>query len=387
METIRELEKAVADRDRQLVALRAKVEALEKREVLSDRRAGDLQRKQTAAEADIKALKKKRVEEIQGLELDVKRARSDAVAAAARAAEAEERVAREKAAHKRERDEHAAEERREKEKALNDQEESSRVHMLQLEAKIVELKELLNEARKQFAAPKAHTEEEFEELSSGGRRSARSRDMEYAIKFFSQRSWRVADWATVLKRQAWLEELWESKELWELKMEWARELFGMLMGQHWGVALGLYLTLTEHMPTRQIRRIGQVPEVPCFRVRAARMPSIPIARHIWRLSENCTCFDVQASSKVYQPSTNSYIRRVLLCNPHRATDVLLVPSIFPPLCKFMPEIHILTAEHGLSLSDTGRIAFQNLHDVAADIARETSRLLGLPLSAFDSAKP
>eukprot|EP00965_Chrysotila_dentata_P195269 6176895-Pleurochrysis_carterae.AAC.2 len=37
------------------------------------------------------------------------------------------------------------------------------------------------------------------------------------------------------------------------------------------------------------------------------------------------------------------------------------------------------------MSPSGRIAFQSLQDVAAEIARETARLAGLPLSAFSTS--
>eukprot|EP00965_Chrysotila_dentata_P098312 3250462-Pleurochrysis_carterae.AAC.1 len=58
-------------------------------------------------------------------------------------------------------------------------------------------------------------------------------------------------------KQGWLEQIWESKDVWDLRMDWARMLFGTCMSTHWGSKLGLYLSLTEHMPTRQIRRINQ----------------------------------------------------------------------------------------------------------------------------------
>eukprot|EP00965_Chrysotila_dentata_P221406 6192365-Pleurochrysis_carterae.AAC.5 len=51
--------------------------------------------------------------------------------------------------------------------------------------------------------------------------------------------------------------MWESEEVWDLRMGWARTLFGTCMSMHWGSKLGLYLSLTEHLPTRQIRRINQ----------------------------------------------------------------------------------------------------------------------------------
>eukprot|EP00965_Chrysotila_dentata_P195268 6176895-Pleurochrysis_carterae.AAC.1 len=260
METVRKLEGKVGERDEQLAGLRSKLEASEKREALLNRRVADLMRKEVTCSAELTALKKKRTTDTRESEAFAKRARGDAAAAAEKLSAAEaERARQDSKARKQE------EEARKQEETLHglnktikaDLEAASKQALL-LEARVVELKSKLDASRKEkLSAPKAHTEDEWEELSDVGRRSARSRNMEFVQSIMSLRAWRVADWATAVKRQGWLDELWETKELWELKMHWARELFGMLMGQHWGVSLGLYLTLTEHMPTRQIRRISQ----------------------------------------------------------------------------------------------------------------------------------
>eukprot|EP00965_Chrysotila_dentata_P228218 6196482-Pleurochrysis_carterae.AAC.1 len=70
---------------------------------------------------------------------------------------------------------------------------------------------------------KTYSEDEFESLSEGAKRVARSRDMitvKYAECFLSQRTWRVKDWITVFARHGWLNAFWESKEMRELHMAW-----------------------------------------------------------------------------------------------------------------------------------------------------------------------
>eukprot|EP00965_Chrysotila_dentata_P075665 2499255-Pleurochrysis_carterae.AAC.1 len=73
-----------------------------------------------------------------------------------------------------------------------------------------------------------------------------------------------------------MEELWESKETWTLRMDWMRKVLANCMSTHWGVKLGLYLALNEHMPSRQILRIAQVSyTLPTTRVRLR--PRLPRA--------------------------------------------------------------------------------------------------------------
>eukprot|EP00965_Chrysotila_dentata_P263277 6214801-Pleurochrysis_carterae.AAC.3 len=124
-------------------------------------------------------------------------------------------------------------------------------------ALIGELQAQLAARIRENAAPKAHTDEEFDMLSIAGKRTARHRDVEFALAFLSQRTWRAADWVIIVEKQGWLEDFFDSKQCWRLRMDWAHELFATCTSLHWGSKLGLYLTLTEHMPTRQIRRISQ----------------------------------------------------------------------------------------------------------------------------------
>eukprot|EP00965_Chrysotila_dentata_P047047 1561842-Pleurochrysis_carterae.AAC.1 len=128
--------------------------------------------------------------------------------------------------------------------------------------------------------------------------------------------------------------------MWELRMEWARTLFAECTSTHWGTRLGLYLSLTEHMPTRQIRRINQAPPPTCKRSNAA--------------------------SREFDPESNVYNKVPLVYNPHRASDVIYVPNILPPLNKFLPEIRELTRELGLSMSAEGGLAFQTLETLASE---------------------
>eukprot|EP00965_Chrysotila_dentata_P024580 813929-Pleurochrysis_carterae.AAC.1 len=45
-------------------------------------------------------------------------------------------------------------------------------------------------------------------------------------------------------------------------MDWARDLLAQCTSTHWRARFGLYLTLSEHVPTRQIRRITQACAAP-----------------------------------------------------------------------------------------------------------------------------
>eukprot|EP00965_Chrysotila_dentata_P127219 4207105-Pleurochrysis_carterae.AAC.1 len=93
-------------------------------------------------------------------------------------------------------------------------------------------------------------------VSEAAKRTACHRDIEYASWFIQQREWRVEECA-VMKRQGWLEAFWECKKMWGFRMDWVRTLLGTCMSTHWGSMLGLYLTLSEHVPSLQIRRINQ----------------------------------------------------------------------------------------------------------------------------------
>eukprot|EP00965_Chrysotila_dentata_P019595 651050-Pleurochrysis_carterae.AAC.2 len=161
------------------------------------------------------------------------------------------------------------------------QEELTRMEELvkELEEKSADLKAA------QMKAPKSYTEEEWAKLSYNGKATARHRAVHTFCEFLELGKWRPADVATALQRCDLLEDLWETREVWALRMEWARTIFGMCMSTHWGVRLGLHLVLVVHLPTHLIRRLGQV------------------------------------SCKDYDGQTNTYKPRLLLFNPHLATDI------------------------------------------------------------------
>jgi len=104
-----------------------------------------------------------------------------------------------------------------------------------------------------------HSPEAFAALSSDAQRQARSRALQFLGAFFdTQEHWRGHDIATALQRKGLLEELWDSREMWVLRMEWARDLHGVCTSHHWGAKFGLYLVITEHLSKSQIGRIAQV---------------------------------------------------------------------------------------------------------------------------------
>lgn len=229
-------------------------------------------------------------------------------------------------------------------------------NMCRLQAEVADLHERL-EAEAAPKPPKAHTVNEYDALSYEGQATARHRTTKYASEFLNTMpSWRGEDWASALHRHGTPEtgeytsplliEVWESKELWRLRMDWARELFGMCQSHHWGLKLGLYCTLTEHMPTRQLFRVAM------------------------------------SGSFNYDTSTDSFKPRVLLHNPHRTTDVLHVPRILPPPSSFLPELKALTAEHRLSMSADGRIAYQDLGSLLTSLIHETLRVTQTALSDY-----
>eukprot|EP00965_Chrysotila_dentata_P232057 6198739-Pleurochrysis_carterae.AAC.1 len=249
----------------------------------------------------------------------------------------------------------------------------------------------LAEACKDHVAPKAHTVDEFEELSAAGQRTARFRDIKFIEAFLGRRTWRAADWATALARHGLLDELWESKEVWRFRMEWGRELFSMCMGQHWGTKLGLYLALTEHMPTRQVLRIAQVCQPAPLRMfrhsaHLASRPRCAITPMRGKGLGSCGGHSpyLIVSSKDYNAETHSYHPRVLMRNPYAFSDVLYVHRIFPSITKFGSIIHELTSEHKLAVSAEGRIAYQSLEAISSTIARHTAKLFGVPLEHFSS---
>eukprot|EP00965_Chrysotila_dentata_P003813 124622-Pleurochrysis_carterae.AAC.1 len=92
----------------------------------------------------------------------------------------------------------------------------------------------------------------------------------------------------------------------------------------------------------------------------------------------CHVHASQASCKDYDSASNTYRRRVLLRNPHgpvndyRGDSVIYVPSIFPSLYKFIGELTNFTREHKLSVVANGRIAFQSLETIVAEVAHETA---------------
>eukprot|EP00965_Chrysotila_dentata_P076645 2530507-Pleurochrysis_carterae.AAC.2 len=106
-----------------------------------------------------------------------------------------------------------------------------------------ELQQLINE----LAAVKAESRkveglagsaEQFAALSEGAQRTARSRDVAFALSFLEQR--RIEDWIAALKKKGWLQDIQKSNEVLSLRREWARTLFSKCMSTHWGSRLGYY---------------------------------------------------------------------------------------------------------------------------------------------------
>ena len=119
----------------------------------------------------------------------------------------------------------------------------------------MELDELKSQVPK---APKSYTKEEFESLSEGAQYTAKSRNVTYGELLTGAHDFRPDEWVALAKRRGdeFVAGLFESKEMWKLRMDWLREMCGVCQYTHWGVKLGLYCTLTEHMPTRQQVRIS-----------------------------------------------------------------------------------------------------------------------------------
>eukprot|EP00965_Chrysotila_dentata_P245916 6206852-Pleurochrysis_carterae.AAC.1 len=182
-----------------------------------------------------------------------------------------------------------------------------------LEAAQKQVIELIESKEQAPKRPRSNTTQDFESMDYAGQATARHRAIKYAESLLDDFSWRGKDLATILKRKGLIEDVWESKELWTLRMEWARELFGQMMSFHWDVKLpGLYLTFTKHMlPTRLVRRVAQ------------------------------------AAPMDFSGETNSFHPRILLISPHLHYNVLTVSRILPASSKFANELVDLTDQHGL----------------------------------------
>ena len=198
------------------------------------------------------------------------------------------------------------------------------------------------------AAPHFHTEEEYAALAPGAQYTARSRQIQFAEWFLNRFEWRAADLATVIGRRGeqFLDDFFDTKELWRLRMEWLREVIGICENTHWRVKLGLYCTLSEHMPSRQLRRIAY------------------------------------AASFDYDVLSNNYRRRVLVTNPHKQSDIAVVPRILPPPCAFADDLKQLASSCDLTVSADGRIACQSLELLSTKLIHETCRTLNVDLSYF-----
>eukprot|EP00965_Chrysotila_dentata_P175722 5801076-Pleurochrysis_carterae.AAC.2 len=300
------LEATVAERDATISDLKQKLLALEKCDTLHKRRlsnvsntlgtqqseqkartaqlkkqhkaeAQELQTKLVAREAELKALSE-RSQRMQAEADDAaKLAKTEAKAAAARAKTASTNAAQKlKAAADEAAAQALAASELKKEKAAVDAQmaaleqncedtilEMNTEHELALDKARKRVEKLLAALEEQSSTgyhtsvPMGRSTDDFDSLSDAAQRTARHRDIEYATWFIAQREWRVEEWITVMKKQNWLEAFWECKEMWEYRMEWARTLLCTCMSTHFGSKLGLYLALTEHIPSRQIRRINQ----------------------------------------------------------------------------------------------------------------------------------
>eukprot|EP00965_Chrysotila_dentata_P158976 5252095-Pleurochrysis_carterae.AAC.1 len=369
------------ERDALIVELKRKLAAEEKRNFLHERRLHESKKTNElrTAELTIVSTELKRVRgdslqskldasrELESVRKHVKLAKAAAVKAVLEtaktkldAAAADARDERERYA---ERVEELEGELREKERVIEAIEASSedalekmfakRKVSLDSAEKLVEAVEaLLREARAELGPrTKVRTQKEFDGLSEGAKRTARSRDVSgYAEWFFHSREWRAADVATALERCELVEDVWETREVWELRMIWLNEVLATCTSQHWGVKLGPYLTLTEHIPTRQMLRISQA-AVPKFS---------PDPHHPCIQLADCTNV---ASCKTYDAETDTYRRKILVANPHAGAtsrhDVIYVPSILPSVPKFAPELKAFSQQNGLAMSANGRVAVQS----------------------------
>ena len=87
------------------------------------------------------------------------------------------------------------------------------------------------------------------EYSDGGERWARKQEIDFLGALFEEHSFRPETVATVLKNNDSLEEVFNTRQMWRLRLEWLRVLFAHIQEEHWdaqkAVAIIVSLNLSE----------------------------------------------------------------------------------------------------------------------------------------------
>ena len=118
--------------------------------------------------------------------------------------------------------------------------------------------ELCTQLRSKQAPALHRSTTDWSELAGDAYRQARSRDVQHLVSCLQEKEWRPEDVASALKAAGFLDEVFESKEVCELRMEWLSALRKQFNDDSWTARLALHLKVDLLLSERKIDKLRRL---------------------------------------------------------------------------------------------------------------------------------
>ena len=175
--------------------------------------------------------------------------------------------------------------------------------------------------------PVNRTVDEWASLSREAEWKAAQRERRYLSEFISSHDFRLKDVAAVLDELGMVEDLFKTQPFFQAHFNDVQTLVKRLEKEHFGEVFGLFLHYEMNLTFEKILRL------------------------------------TQAASKKFDKGLNFYSSKVLLYNPYRKDQRVMVPRLAPPKHKLAASKLTIEATLNVQSGEDGRLAFVPIRDV------------------------
>ena len=196
------------------------------------------------------------------------------------------------------------------------------------EKRAVERQAKVSEQQAQLLrGPTSRTVDEWASLGREAEYKAAQRERKYLSDFISSHDFRLKDVAAALDELEMVDGLFKTQPFFQAHFNDVQTLVKRVEEEHFGEVLGLYLHYEMNLPFEKILRL------------------------------------TQAASKKFDKGLNYYASKVLLYNPYRADQRVMVPRLAPPKHKLAASKRAIEATLNVQSGEDGRLAFVSIRDV------------------------
>ena len=175
--------------------------------------------------------------------------------------------------------------------------------------------------------PANRTVDEWASLGREAEWKAAQRERRYLSEFISGHDFRPKDIAAALDELDLVEALFKEQPFFQQHFEHVQALIKRLEEEHFGETFGVFLHYEMNLTFEKILRL------------------------------------TQAASKKFNKGLDHFTSKVLLYNPYRKDQVVMVPRIAPPKHKLATSKLAIESKLNVQSGEDGRLAYVPIHDV------------------------